>query len=261
MSDAVSRVLYRSHRWIFRIDWSQLPSPLSSALFDKYTHQSLVPPLSSLGIDESTWQNNRSFALNLAQRGFLHPILILYTSFKRSSPSCSSIRSFTRWLTLHEQNSTDFTCYLRQYPSSATNFQSVGELIRLVETLSTSENIAQPPSHVEQIWIFFSISLRVPNHDCQLTADSIILDEGVTRIVVKQKKSSSSRIHCFFAVTPAGRFSNQLILCKQGRGLKLNFESSSFTRIVSSTTGDIHPDHLQQWLDDFLSLSYGTKNR
>ena len=137
----------------------------------------------------------------------------------------------------------------------------MGELIRLVQTLSISESIAPPPAHFEQIWIFSSISLRVPNHGWQLATDAVILDDGVTRLAAKQKRTQSTRIHCFFAVTPSGRFSNQLIICKQTRGLKLNFNSNPFTRIVLSNTGDIHAEHLQQWLDDFLSLSYGTKDR
>ena len=40
----------------------------------------------------------------------------------------------------------------------------------------------------------------------------------------------------------------------------MNFTSSPFTHIVSTTTGDITYEHLQLWLEDFISLSYGKTN-
>ena len=92
--------------------------------------------------------------------------------------------------------------------------------------------------------------------------DTLILDDGVTRLSIKHKKTiSSTRIHCLFALTPSGKFSNQLIICKQGRDLKMNFHSSSFTRIIQTSTGDITYEHIQQWFEDFISLSYGKNNR
>jgi hypothetical protein len=245
-----------------RIDWSQLSNPLSSNLFDKYTHQSLLPPLTSLGIDEATWLKYRSFALNLGRKGFIDPLSILYTSFKRSYPNCSTIRSFSRWLSLYEKDNPDFKNYFKQYPIHPINFQSAGELIRLIKTLELNPDIPKPLETFEQIWFLFSISIRIPANDYILIADSIILDDGITRLSAKQRKNTSStRIHCLFALTPSGKFSNQLVLCKQGRGLKMNFPSSSFTRIVQTPTGDISSEHIQQWLEDFISLSYGKNNR
>ncbi|KAG0430109.1 hypothetical protein DMUE_5694, partial [Dictyocoela muelleri] len=101
----------------------------------------------------------------------------------------------------------------------------------------------------------------LPTHGYQLIADTIILDDAGTGLATKLRKAHSPRIHCLFALTPSGKFSNQLILCKQSRGLKLNLNSSAFTRIVSTVTGGINCEHLHQWLEDFISLSYGNKNR
>jgi len=233
-----------------------LPKPLSSALFDKYTHQSLVPPLISLDINESTWNECRSFALKLGQKGFIDPLSILYTSFKRFYPNCSSIRSFTRWLSLYEKDNQDFKDYFKNYSIHSMNIQSTGELIRLKQTLQVTKDIPKLSENFDQIWFLFSISIRIPINDYVIIADTLILDDGVTRLSVKHKKTTS-RIHCLFALTPSGKFSNQLILCKQGKQLKMNFQSSSFTRIIQTLTGDITYEHIQQWFEDFISLSYG----
>lgn len=37
----------------------------------------------------------------------------------------------------------------------------------------------------------------------------------------------------------------------------MNFTSSTFTRILQTATADITSEHIQQWLEDFTSLSYG----
>ncbi|CAF0979301.1 unnamed protein product [Rotaria sp. Silwood1] len=243
-----------------RIDWFQLPKPLPSNLFDKYTHQSILPPLISLDIDELLWNQCRSFALNLGKKGFIDPLSILYTSFKYLYPNCSSIRSFTRWLILYEKDNDDFKNYFKQYSLFTPNIQSIGEIIRLIKTLqiNNNNNISKPYEYFKQIWFFFSISIRLSIADCTLIADTLIIDDGVTRLSSKQKKTASTRIHCLFALTPSGKFSNQLIICKQGKGLKMNFNSSTFTRIIQTTTGDITHEHIQQWLEDFISSSYGT---
>jgi hypothetical protein len=62
-------------------------------------------------------------------------------------------------------------------------------------------------------------------------------------------------------LTPSGKFSNQLIIVKQGKNLKMNFTSSPFTHIVQTSTGDITYEHMQLWLEDFISLSYAKTNR
>jgi len=142
------------------------------------------------------------------------------------------------------------------------NIQSTGELIRLIKTLQVNKDIPKFNENFDQIWFLFSISLRIPINDYAIIADTLILDDGVTRLSVKHKKnSSSSRIHCLFALTPSGKFSNQLIICKQGKHLKMNFTSSTFTRIVQTLTGDITYEHIQQWFEDFISLSYGKTHR
>jgi hypothetical protein len=247
--------------YFLRIDWSQLPKPLSSALFDKYTHQSLVPPLISLDINEATWNECRSFALKLGQKGFIDPLSILYTSFKRFYPNCPSIRSFSRWLSLYEKDNNDFKGYFKQYSHHSLNFQSSGELIRLIKTLQVNNDNSESFRTFEQIWFLFSISIRIPVNDYTLIADTLIIDNGVTHFSSRQKKNTSKRLHCLFALTPSGKFSNQLIICKPGKGLKINFTSSSFTRIVQTPTGDITYEHMQQWFEDFISLSYGKTNR
>ncbi|CAF3695853.1 unnamed protein product [Rotaria sordida] len=247
-----------------RIDWSQLPKPLSSNLFDKYTHQSILPPLSSLDINELTWNQCRSFALNLGKKGFIDPLSILYTSFKYLYPNCPSIRSFTRWLKLYEKDNNDFKNYFKHYSIHSMNIQSIGEIIRLIKTLEinndNNNNISKSYENFKQIWFLFSISIRISMNDNTLIADTLIIDDGVTRLSVKQKKTSSSRIHCLFALTPSGKFSNQLIICKQGKSVKMNFNSSTFTRIIQTITGDITYEHMQQWFEDFISLSYGTNH-
>jgi hypothetical protein len=140
------------------------------------------------------------------------------------------------------------------------NIQSNGELIRLIKTLQVKKDISKFYENVDQIWFLFSISIRIPINDYAIIADTLILDDGVTRLSMKHKKHSS-RIHCLFALTPSGKFSNQLIICKQGKYLKMNFTSSTFTRILQTTTGDITYEHLQQWFEDFISLSYGKNHR
>lgn len=138
------------------------------------------------------------------------------------------------------------------------NIQSTGELIRFIETLEIPSNIDQTASNFDQIWFLFSISIRIPVNDYAIIADTLILDDGVTRLSVKNRKHSSSyRIHCLFALTPSGKFSNQVIVCKHGKYLKMNFQSSAFTRIIQTPTGDVTYEHVQQWFDDFISLSYG----
>jgi hypothetical protein len=142
------------------------------------------------------------------------------------------------------------------------NIQSTGELIRLIKTLQVNKDIPKFNENFDQIWFLFSISLRIPINDYAIIADTLILDDGVTRLSTRHKKnSSSSRIHCLFALTPSGKFSNQLIICKQGKHLKMNFTSSTFTRIIQTSTGDINYEHIQQWFEDFISLSYGKTHR
>jgi hypothetical protein len=89
----------------------------------------------------------------------------------------------------------------------------------------------------------------------------MILDNAVTRLSLKHKKSTASRLHCLFALTPSGKYSNQLIICKPGRNFQVNFSSTSFTRIIETNNGDISSEYIKQWFDDFLSSSYVTKNR
>ncbi|CAF4382312.1 unnamed protein product [Rotaria socialis] len=243
------------------IDWDELPKPLPSNLFDKYTHQSFLPPLTSLNINESTWNKCRSFALDLGKKGFADPLSILYTSFKRFYPNCLSIRSFSRWFTLYEKDKNDFKNYLKQHAIHSMNIQSIGEIINLSKTLkfnnNNNNNISKTYENSKQIWFLFSISIRTSMNDHIVIADTLILDHGVTRLASRQRKGISSRIHCLFALTPSGKFSNQLIVCKQGKGLKMNFSSTTFTRIVQTATGDLTHEHMQQWFEDFISLSYG----
>lgn len=240
------------------IDWSQISAPLNGTLFDKYTHQSILPPLTSLGLTESEWKADRDFALRAANKGFLDPLSIVYTAFKRSYPSCPSMRSFLRWLTLSETiDPSDLHRFLSNdttnSSASASAIQSVGELIRHVENLEDVPSIPPLFDQYEQIWIVCSMSIRLANQGSQLMADTIFLDESVTRVSNRGKKATgSSRLFCLFAVTPGGKFSNQLLVSRPNRNLKINVQSSSFTRIIHSSTGDVLPEHFHQWLEDFL---------
>lgn len=248
---------------MYRIDWSQIPKPLPSNLFDKYTHQSILPPLISLNIDETTWSECQSYALELAKKGFTDPLSILYTSFKHFYPDCPSIRSFSRWLSLYDKDTNNFKNYFKQYSIRSTNILSIGELISSVKKLRIDHNNINKKSYEDfkQVWLFFSISMRLPVNGYTFVTDTLILDDGVTHFSVRQKKPSASRVHCLFALTPSGKFSNQLIICKQAKGFKMNFTSSTFTRIVQTPTGDITHEHIEQWFEDFVSLSYGKDNR
>ena len=245
---------------IFSIDWSKFPKPLSSNLFNKYIHQSIPIPLTSLDINELTWNECRSFALNLGRKGFIDPLSILYTSFKRFYPYCLSIRSFSRWLSLYEKDNDDFKNYYKQYSTNSINIQSLGELICSIENLHINKINSKSYENFQQIWFLFPISILIPINDNTLIADTLIIDDGLTRLSAKHKRSTM-RLHCLLALTPSGKFSNQLIVCKYGKSLKINFNSSSFTRIIQTTTGDISYEHIQQWFEDFISLSYGKDHR
>ncbi|CAF0723215.1 unnamed protein product [Adineta ricciae] len=241
------------------VDWSQVCTPLTPNLFDKYIHQSILPPLSSLNINEITWNECRTFALKLAHKGFDDPLAILYTSFKRFYPSCPSIRSFSRWLKLFEKDHDDFKNYFKQYSVHSWNIQSLAELTDSIENLTAENNIGQSFNNFDQIWFLFSISIRPSGNDVEGAVDTLILDDGVTRLSARNKRHTT-RMHCIFALTPSGKFSNQLIVCKQVRCLKNNFPSSEFTRIVQTPTGDISYETMQQWFEDFISLPNRSNN-
>ena len=169
---------------------------------------------------------------------------------------------FPRWLSLYEKDQNDFKDYFKQYSVHSINIQSAGELIRLIETLPPTNNIPKPLDNFDQIWFLLSISIRIPINDYAIIADTLILDDGASRLSAKHKKTTtSSRIHCLFALTPSGKFSNQLLICKQGKHLKMNFQSSAFTRIIQTSSGDVTYEHIQQWFEDFIALSYGKNHR
>ena len=113
--------------------------------------------------------------------------------------------------------------------------------------------------NIDQIWFLFSISF-LPSNTFLITPSSMTLHTGVTHLSTSYKKSASQRLHCLVAITPSGKYSNQLLICKSGRSFKNDFSSNQFTRIVESD-GNILYEHVQQWLEDFLSGSYSSKNR
>jgi hypothetical protein len=242
--------------FFLRINWSEIPSPISTNLLEKFIHQSIHTPIQYLGINETVWSQCRTFALNLSKQGFVDPISILYTSFKHISSFNITLNIFTRWLLLNELNKIDFPLNSLRYPI----FQTANDLLKCYPT-NKQINFLNPLTNIDQIWFLFSISLLLPTHSHTLTPDTIILDNNATRLSLIHKRSTASRLHCLFAVTPSGKYSNQLIICKPGRNLKVNFSSNLFTRIMETDNEDILYKHIKQWLDDFLSLSYPTKNR
>jgi hypothetical protein len=241
---------------LFRINWSEIPSPIPTNLFEKFTQQSIHTPIQWLGINEILWSQCRTFALNLSKQGFVDPISILYTSFKHLYPSHMTLNTFTRWLLLNELNKTDFPINTLRYPI----FETTNELLKCCQK-NKQINFINPLINIDQIWFLFSISILLPTHNHTLVPDTIILDNDVTRLSSTHKKSTASRLHCLFAVTPSGKYSNQLIIFKPGRFFKVNYSSTLFTRVIETDTGDILHEHIKQWLDDFLSSSYVTKNR
>ena len=193
--------------------------------------------------------------MNLAKQGFVNPISILYTSFKHYYPFNITFNTFTRWLFLDPCNQIDFPLNSSRYPI----FERIEELVKACQT-NKEIPLIDSSTNIDQIWFLFSISILLPVNTFLLAPDSVILDNHVTRFSLRHKRNTAQRLHCLFAITPSGKYSNQLIICKTGRNFKIDFPSNSFTRIVQSN-GDIHYEHLQLWLEDFLSGSYSTKNR
>ncbi|UJR27984.1 hypothetical protein I4U23_009242 [Adineta vaga] len=237
------------------INWSELSCPLPTNLFDKYTHQSCPPPIQCLGINELLWSQCRSFALNLSKQGSIDPISILYTSFKRYYSSTITFNSFNRWLLLNDDNKNDFSINSLRY----STFQPASQLIKLSPSTKPLQFL-HSLTHIEQIWFLTSISMLLPSNGSSLIPEIAILDNDATRSSTQYKKTSATRLHCIFAVTPSGKYSNQLIICKPGRYVKVNASSSTFTRIIETNTGVITYEYVQQWLEEFLSSSFITKN-
>ena len=244
--------------FLFRLDWSRIACPLPIRLFEKYTHQSIAAPLSALGIDEIIWCQCRTFALDLAWRGFVDPISLLYTSFKRHYTSDVTFHWFNRWLMLNESNRKEFIPYTK----SNTSLYSTTDLISATRACAPVDDMhfVQPLPHLEQIWFLFSISILVPANGYSLTPDVILLDTRAPRAKSVKKRLRSSRFHCLFAITPSGRYSNQLCVCKSEKDYRINASSKSYTRIVETDSGVISSEHVQQWLEDFLAMP-ATKDR
>ena len=123
---------------------------------------------------------------------------------------------------------------------------------------NTEINFNHSFNHIEQLWFLISISIRVPSHSHTLTTNLIVLNNNIT---INSKKKGAFRLHCIFAITPSGQYSNQLIICKPGRLFQINFSSTSFTRIIETNNGCISYECIQQWLNDFVSLSYVKNHR
>jgi len=231
--------------------------PLPTHLFERYTQQLTASPIEYLGINELLWSQCRSFALNLSKQGFIDPISILYTSFKRYYSSNIKLQTFTRWLLLNEFNKNDFQINSLRY----STFYTANELNKLSSQSTKPIHFIKPLTNIEQIWFLFSISILIPTNSYTSIPEIAVLDNNISRLSVNHRKTNASRLHFVFALTPSGKYSNQLIICKPGRHLKVNSSSTSFTRIIETNNGDISYEYIQQWLDDFLSSSYVTKNR
>lgn len=206
-------------------------------------------------MDQNVWSQYRSFALNLAKKGFIDPISILYTSFKRLYPSHVSLYTFSQWLLLDELNKVDFPINSLRY----STFQKADDISKGIETTKQIEFV-NPLTNIEQIWFLLPISMLLSTSSYSLTPETIILDYLSTMSSLQPKKTSSPRLHCILAVTPSGKYSNQLFIVKSGR-YKINCPSTPLTRIIEVNNGDFSHEHVQIWLDDFLSSSFVTKDR
>ncbi|CAF4780746.1 unnamed protein product [Rotaria socialis] len=238
------------------INWPEITPPLAIDRFDKYTRKSIASPIEYLGINETLWLQCRSFALDLSKKGFIDPVSILYTSFKRLYSPNISLQSFSRWLLLDESNKKDFQINTLLYPT----YYKLNDILKSSESTKQIDFV-NPLTNIEQIWFLLSISILVPAHGFTLTPEITIFNNCLARSSTHCKRSKTLRITCLFAVTPSGKYSNQLIICKTGKNLKLDYSSTSFTRIVTTDNGDISYEHIQQWLDDFVSSPYVTKDR
>ena len=159
---------------------------------------------------------------------------------------------------LDESNKRDFI----PNTTSSSSFFSTSDLISAAKAYAPDDSMQflQPLAHLEQIWLLFSISMLVPNNGYNLTPEGVLLNSRGARPTTSKKKPRSSRLNCLFAVTPSGRYSNQLCVCKSEKGHSINASSASYTRIVETDSGLISSEHVQQWLDDFLAMS-ATKDR
>lgn len=225
-------------------------------MFDKYSHQSIAIPVECLGINEKLWLQCRSFALNLAKQGFVDPISILYTSFKRYYSSNVTLSGFTRWFLLNDLNKTEFPINSLRCPG----FFRAGELVKASQS-PKALTFLNPLTDIDQVWFFISISVLPPVHGYTVVPEIMIFDNNITRRASNHKKSAGTRLHCLFAVTPSGKYSNQLIICKPGKSFNANCTPTPFTRIIETNNVDIFPAFMKQWLDDFIALSYATSNR
>ena len=224
-------------------------------IFEKHIQQSIITPVESLGLSETLWSQCRAFAIKLHQQGFIDPIGILYTSFKHYYPSTIKIHAFTRWLLLDPSNRIEFPLNNLRYPK----FSSINDLLKLSSTTNAIDE-TKLSIDVDQIWFFFSISILFPsNHS--LEPDLLVLDNDITRTSTTFKRRPGSRLHCLFAVTPSGKYSNQVYIGKPSRWFQIDIQSNSYARIIPTATGDLVYEHIQQWLKDFLSSSCCTKNR
>ncbi|CAF3877784.1 unnamed protein product [Rotaria magnacalcarata] len=237
------------------INWSEITPPLAIDRFNKYIHKSIASPIECLGINETLWSQCRSFALDLSKKGFIDPVSILYTSFKRLYSPNITFKSFSRWLLLDESNKKDFQINTLRY----STYYKANDIPKSSESTKQIDFV-NPLTNIEQIWFLLPISIHMPTHDFTLTPEIAIFNDCLTRSSIHNKTSKTLRITCLFAVTPSGKYSNQLIICKAGRNLKIDYSSTSFTRIMTTDNGDISYEHIQQWLDDFVSSPYVTKD-
>ena len=210
-----------------------------------------------LGIDEHFWEQCRSFALNLFQQGLIDPIALVYTSFKQIYSSDITYRTFLRWFSADPWNEKHFPVRTHLYPV----FQSASELSNAVKILSPSNLDEIDRFHnIEQIWLFNSISIRVPLHENSIQPEIAVLDHSITRNASHLKKGQAIRVYCLFAVTPSGKYSNQLYVYRTGRHIKVTPPSNRFTRIEQTSNGHLSAEHLEKWLEDFLSF-HSNENR
>lgn len=237
------------------INWSDIEVPIPTNLFERFTQQSIHTPIQLFGIDQTLWSQCRTFALHRAKQGFVDPISILYTSFKHYYPFNVTLNIFTRWLLLDPDNQTEFSLNSLRYPI----FETTTELVKYCQ-INQPIHFVDSTTNIDQIWFLLPISFLISSNTSILTPDHIVLDNNTTRLSVNYKKNSYQRLHCLVAITPSGKYSNQLLISKPGRYIKIDFPSNQFTRIVESS-GDILYEHLQQWLEDFLAGSYSNKNR
>lgn len=224
---------------------------LSSNQFEKLVENCEFPTLESLSIDENLWAKCRSFAKELFDQGLVDPVGLMFSFFKELYSQEVTFRCFVRWFFGDEKNQKDFP----SSPNGKFPFKAKENVDESTKNFSFTE--CKEIEHLksfDQIWFFFCISIRISNPKYSSPAEMTVVTHELPRRLSKVQKNNRSKIYAFFALTPAGLYSNQLYLSKAGRLTKIESNENPFARSQSMKNETPTAEHFQIWFQDFLSL-------